>query len=141
MNQALNVILGGALPVQADSTEAYCQLSRHDHTLPLEGGQCIFSQRQGNVNITFNRTTYHFPANEQGTGYQRSANAEGLRFNREGDYTLNVLWRRQYSCGDAMQTPVSAVFVNTSQPPSVERWEDQGTTTINWCGRSLTCSS
>ena len=84
MNQALNVILGGALPVQADSTEAYCQLSRHDHTLPLEGGLCSFSQRQCNVNITFNRTTYHFPANEQGTGYQRSANAEGLRFTAKG---------------------------------------------------------
>ena len=43
--------LGPGLPARADSTLAYCQLSRHDHTLAVESGPCQFSQRQGNVNV------------------------------------------------------------------------------------------
>ncbi|MFY9251434.1 MAG: hypothetical protein WAO48_09810, partial [Vulcanococcus sp.] len=38
-------------PARADNTVAYCQLSRHDHTIALESGPCAFSQRQGNVNV------------------------------------------------------------------------------------------
>lgn len=36
---------------RADSTEAFCQLSRHDHTIPVESAPCLFSQRQGNVTV------------------------------------------------------------------------------------------
>lgn len=54
-------------PARADNTSATCVFSRHDHTVPVEQGPCTFSQR--------------------------SASSEGIRFNREGQYTLQVLWR------------------------------------------------
>ncbi|QNI85659.1 hypothetical protein SynPROS71_01878 [Synechococcus sp. PROS-7-1] len=40
-------------PAQADSTQATCWLSRHDHTIPVETGPFRFSQRQGNVDVRF----------------------------------------------------------------------------------------
>ena len=59
--------LGPGLPARADSTLAYCQLSRHDHTLAVESDPCQFSQRQGNVNVLMGqRWSFRFPANQQG---------------------------------------------------------------------------
>lgn len=84
---------GTAVPVRADSITATCILSRHDHTIPLEQGPCTFSQRQGNVTVRFGPWAFDFPSDEQGRSYARSASSEGLRFNREGQYTLQVLWR------------------------------------------------
>ena len=81
-----------APPAQADSTEATCILSRHDHTVPVEEGPCTFSQRQGNVNVRFGSWAFSFPSAEQGRTYQRRATGTGLRFHREGQYTLQVLW-------------------------------------------------
>lgn len=82
-----------AVPVRADSTTASCRFSRHDHTVPVETGPCTFSQRQGNVDVRFGRWAFRFPAAEQDRTYTRSASSEGIRFNREGQYTLQVLWR------------------------------------------------
>ena len=84
---------GAAPAARADSTTASCILSRHDHTLPLEKGPCTFSQPQGNATVRFGRWAFDFPAAEQGRRYERSASSEGIRFNREGHYTLQVLWR------------------------------------------------
>ena len=84
---------GAAPPARADSTTATCILSRHDHTLPREKGPCMFSQRQGNATVRFGRWVYDFPAAQQGRSFERSASSEGIRFNREGHYTLQVLWR------------------------------------------------
>ncbi len=83
---------GSATPALADSTEATCILSRHDHTIPVEKGACRFSQRQGNVNVRFGDWAFSFPSAEQDKTYQRSNTTEGIRFNREGQYTLQVLW-------------------------------------------------
>jgi hypothetical protein len=79
-------------PARADSTAATCILSLHDHTLRPQTGPCIFSQRQGNVTVRFGATTFAFPSAEQGRTYERSHSSEGIRFNREGQYTLRVLW-------------------------------------------------
>jgi len=80
-------------PARADSTSATCVFSRHDHTVPVEQGPCTFSQRQGNVTVRFGAQDFDFPSAEQNRTYQRSASSEGIRFNREGQYTLQVLWR------------------------------------------------
>ena len=80
-------------PAWADSTPATCILSRHDHTLQPEKGPCTFSQRQGNVTVRFGSNSFDFPSAEEGRSYGRSNSGEGIRFNREGLYTLQVLWR------------------------------------------------
>jgi hypothetical protein len=90
-------------PARADSTQGTCILSRHDHTIPVQQGSCSFSQRQGNVTVRFGGETFDFPSAEQGTGYQRTNTASGIRFNREGEYTLQVLW-------------AGAQHANTSKP-------------------------
>ena len=85
------------LPARADSAQAYCVLSRHDHTAPLERGPCQWSQRQGNVNILFRHWAFAFPSDEDGRTYSR-LNREGPEagpvFTREGQYTLSVYWRK-----------------------------------------------
>ena len=86
-------VSGPVRPARADSTTATCILSRHDHTIPLEKGPCTFSQRQGNVNVLFGPWAFRFLSDEQGRSYERSNSSEGIRFNREGEYTLQVLWR------------------------------------------------
>lgn len=84
-----------AAPAWADSTTAYCSLSRHDHTIPVASGRCQFSQRQGNVNVRFGWWAFRFDADAEGTGYQRQNLHNGLRFTREGHYTLTVYWQKQ----------------------------------------------
>ena len=79
-------------PARADSTSATCVFSRHDHTVPVEQGPCTFSQRQGNVTVRFGAREFNFPSAEQNRTYQQSASSEGIRFNREGQSTLQVLW-------------------------------------------------
>ena len=80
-------------PARADSTTATCSFSRHDHTIPVETGLCTFSQRQGNASVRFGEREFQFPSAEEGRSYTRSSSREGIRFNREGDYTLRVFWR------------------------------------------------
>jgi hypothetical protein len=83
-----------AAPAMAGGPAHTCMLSRHDHTLAVEKGPCLFSERQGNVNVRFGPWAFQFPETEQGITYQRTTSAEGIRFNREGHYTLQVIWRR-----------------------------------------------
>ena len=154
--------LGPVLTTRADSTLAYCQLSRHDHTIAVESGPCQFSQRQGNVNVLMGqRWAFRFPADQQGQSYQRSASDQGLRFNREGDYTLRVFLRKALQCSgskDAISvayTPSGADLAVSDQHVALERarsgsgarynargvelWEHQGTTRIDWFGTVLQC--
>lgn len=82
-------------PARADSASAYCVLSRHDHTIPIEQGVCQWSQRQGNASIRFKGWAFEFPSSEEGRTYTRlnRAGAEaGPVFTREGQYTLSVYW-------------------------------------------------
>ncbi|MEB3331575.1 MAG: hypothetical protein VKI83_03665 [Synechococcaceae cyanobacterium] len=84
-----------ASPALADSTEAFCRLSRHDHTIPVEEGPCRFSQRQGNVNVEMgNRWAFRFDSDADGKDYRRENTATGIRFSREGQYTLSVFWQK-----------------------------------------------
>ncbi|WP_438983861.1 hypothetical protein [Vulcanococcus sp.] len=92
---ATALLIGGAwIPARADTTTAFCVLSRHDHTIPVEKGPCHFSQRQGNVTVRLNWWVFHFNADNDGKTYQRQANDVSLRFNREGEYTLTVYWQK-----------------------------------------------
>ena len=83
---------GSAAPALADSTTATCILSRPDPTIPVEKGPCSFSQRQGNVNVRLGDWAFRFPAADQDRTYRSSNSSEGIRFHREGHYTLQVLW-------------------------------------------------
>lgn len=85
------------MPVRADSTAAFCVLSQaRSKTAPQEG-PCRWSQRQGNVTVTFQSKTYDFPAEQEGKTYSR-LNREGPEagpvFTRKGQYTLSVYWRK-----------------------------------------------
>ena len=86
------VDVANRLPVRADSTQARCHLMVLDGSTPETMGPCWFSQRQGNVDVHFGATAFHFPAAEQGLSYQRINSSEGIRFSREGQFRLQVLW-------------------------------------------------
>jgi len=82
-------------PAWADSREAFCRLSRHDHTIPVEESPCRFSQRQGNVNVEMGkRLAFRFASDADGKDVQRENTATGIRFSREGHYTLSVFWQK-----------------------------------------------
>ena len=82
-------------PAWADSREAFCRLSRHDHTIPVEEGPCRFSQRQGNVTVEMGkRWVFRFASDADGKDVQRENIATGIRFSREGHYTLTVFWQK-----------------------------------------------
>lgn len=91
--------LSVAIPTEAwaDSTEAYCVLSKPKSKSPPLQGPCRWSQRQGNVNIVFQSQNYDFPADQDGRTYTR-LNREGSEagpvFTRKGLYTLSVYWRK-----------------------------------------------
>lgn len=83
-------------PANADSAKAYCVLSWHKSKMPPVEGPCIFSQRQGNANITFRQWAFDFPLAEDGKAYtriNREGDEAGPVFTREGRYTLSVYWR------------------------------------------------
>jgi len=84
-------------PAWADSTAAYCVLSKAKATMAPQQGPCRWSQRQGNVTIQFNAKTYDFPADQEGKAYTR-LNRDGAEagpvFTRKGQYTLSVYWRK-----------------------------------------------
>lgn len=117
---ALLYACGAAASVRADSTTATCIFSRHDHTIPPEKGPCTFSQRQGNATVRFGRWEFRFPVAEQGRSYERSASSEGIRFNREGQYTLQVLWS---PAATAIAKPKGWEFDNFF----LGRWQGQST--------------
>ena len=81
----------------ADTTAAYCVLSKANAKTAPQQGPCRWSQRQGNVHILFKGWAFTFPSAEEGRTYNRR-NREGAEagpvFNREGQYTLSVYWRR-----------------------------------------------
>lgn len=81
----------------ADSTEAYCVLSKaHAKTVPQQG-PCRWSQRQGNVTIMLHSREYDFRSDQEGKTYTR-INRDGAEagpvFTRTGQYTLSVYWRK-----------------------------------------------
>ena len=79
---------------EADSTTAWCVLFSVDENqaeLP-EPVPCQFSQRQGNVTVSFDQQLYEFAASEQGKTYRRDNHSTGIGFTREDDFTLVVFW-------------------------------------------------
>ena len=86
------VDVASRVPVRADSTEARCHLMLPHGSTPAETGPCWFSQRQGNVDVHFGGRAFHFPVTEQGHRYQRINSSEGIRFSREVQFQLQVLW-------------------------------------------------
>ncbi|MFO0015705.1 MAG: hypothetical protein ACK52U_04005 [Synechococcaceae cyanobacterium] len=73
---AVSLVLGGLAGTMspsawADSRAAYCVLSKpNTKAIPLQG-PCRWSQRQGNVNITFQAQEFDFPADQDGKSYTR----------------------------------------------------------------------
>lgn len=148
---------------------AYCLLSQHDHTLPIEQGPCTFRERDGDATVTMKpHGTFSFAAKQQGISHQQANNADGIRFNKEGEFTLQVLWQKPLQCSGPITAPVSVVFLNQADPPSVvlavgnesrvlliarsgsgarygtagvELLEHQGSTQINWNGQVLECTA
>ena len=45
------------------------------------------------MNVRLNWWAFRFDADDDGKTYQRQADANGLRFTREGEYTLTVIWK------------------------------------------------
>lgn len=84
-------------PIWADSTSAYCVLSKANVKALPQQGPCRWSQRQGNVTIIFQSREYDFPADQEGKSYTRT-NREGQEagpvLTRKGQYTLSVYWRK-----------------------------------------------
>lgn len=154
---------------EGHGVDAYCLLSRHDHTLPIEQGPCAFRERDGDATVTMKPYgTFSFAAKQQGISHQQANNADGIRFNKEGEFTLQVLWRKPLHCSGPITALVSVVFLNQADPPSVvlavgnqsrvlpiarsgsgarygaagvELWEHQGNTQINWNGQVLECTA
>lgn len=81
----------------ADSTAAYCVLSKANAKTAPQQGHCRWSQRQGNVTINFQSREYEFPADQDGKTYTR-LNRDGAEagpvFTRKGKYTLSVYWKK-----------------------------------------------
>lgn len=81
----------------ADSTAAYCVLSKANAKTAPQQGPCRWSQRQGNVTIQFKSKEYDFPSGQEGKSYTR-VNREGQEagpvFTRKGQYTLSVYWHK-----------------------------------------------
>lgn len=92
LSTAIAVAALTAPSASADTTHAFCSLSPHDHTAVIVSGPCIVSQMQGNADVSFKGESYRFLAKDEGKTYSRSQEEVGLRFQREGSYTLTVLW-------------------------------------------------
>lgn len=80
------------LPCRADTAQAWCLLAQKGDDAPVPDLQrCVFSQRQGNADVTIGERQYRFPAAAAGQGYERSNNPDGLRFETP-QTRLTVYW-------------------------------------------------
>jgi hypothetical protein len=98
VSMILAALTGAMAPAAwADSTAAYCVLTKSNAKAAPQQGPCRWSQRQGNVSITFQSREYDFPAEQDGKTYTRM-NRDGAEagpvFTRKGQYTLSVYWRK-----------------------------------------------
>lgn len=94
----VSALAGGMSPAAwADSTQAYCVLSKANAKTAPQQGPCRWSQRQGNVTIIFQSREYDFRSDQEGKTYTRM-NRDGAEagpvFTRQGQYTLSVYWRK-----------------------------------------------
>ena len=81
----------GAAPAHADIVkDAWCQLSRHDHTIKPESFSCDFTQTHAAAYVDSKRWVFVFPHNDQGRTFQRQNTEDFVRFTREGHYTLTL---------------------------------------------------
>jgi len=78
-------------PAHADTVQdAWCQLSRHDHTINHESFSCDFTQTHAAVYVDSKRWAFVFPHAQRGKTYQRQNTEDFVRFIREGQYTLTL---------------------------------------------------
>jgi hypothetical protein len=98
VSMILGALTGTMSPTAwADSSSAYCVLSKSNAKAAPQKGPCRWSQRQGNVSITFQSREYDFPAEQDGKTYtrmNRDSTEAGPVFTRKGQYTLSVYWRK-----------------------------------------------
>lgn len=94
LGAGLGLLAACSNKAEADVTSAWCVLFTAADSNPElpEPLRCRFSQRQGNVTVSFNEQLFEFPASEQGKTYQRDNHSTGIGFSREDDYTLVVFW-------------------------------------------------
>ena len=96
---AAAVTITGA-PAMADSANAYCSFSQHDHSIASVKGPCKFSQNGTNtgamgatVYVTLeDGTNLFYDGRKQGVTFERTSRGEGIWLNREGESTLVVMW-------------------------------------------------
>ena len=94
LGAGLGLLSACSSTAEAESRTAWCALFREaDNSAELpEPVPCQFSQRQGNVTVSFADQLYEFPASEQGKTYQRDNHSTGIGFSRPDDFTLVVFW-------------------------------------------------
>ena len=133
----LLVLLIGALPIRADSTEARCDIYPlgQDHT--NNSGPCIFSQRQGYVTITREDGARHelspvgdqpgnFVDQEERAVYRQNGLGRAGQIYRFPDESVYVYWQTGASSGNGMED-------NPTAPYSTE---DYDATTLLPCRRT-----
>jgi len=78
-------------PAHADTVkDAWCQLSRHDHTIKPESFNCDFTQTHAAAYVDSKRWAFVFPHDDQGRTFQRQNTEDFIRWTREGQYTLTL---------------------------------------------------
>lgn len=91
---AAGALLATAMAATADTTNAFCRLSLHDHTMVPRSGPCNVSQRQGNVRAYMHTgDEFLFRARDRGHTYTRTNTDEGIIFRVPEAFTLQILWQ------------------------------------------------
>lgn len=82
------------IAASADTTNAFCRLSLHDHTMVPRSGPCNVSQRQGNVRAYMHTgDEFLFRARDRGHTYTRNNTEKGIIFRVPEAFTLQILWQ------------------------------------------------
>lgn len=91
---AAGALLAFAMAATADTTNATCALSYHDHTMVPVEGPCNVSQRQGNVRAYMHTgDEFLFRARDRGHTYTRNNTEKGIIFRVPEAFTLQILWQ------------------------------------------------
>ncbi len=91
---AAGSLLAFATAATADTTNAFCRLSLHDHTMVPRSGPCNVSQRQGDVRAYMNTgDEFLFRARDRGHTYTRNNTEKGIIFRVPEAFTLQILWQ------------------------------------------------
>lgn len=93
---AAGALLAFAMAATADTTNATCRLSLHDHTMAPRSGPCNVSQLQGDTYAYMHTgDEFLFRARDRGHTYTRTDTDEGIIFRVPEAFTLQVLQEKQ----------------------------------------------